>query len=113
MANFLDYINKKLEEDKVSLSLKKPELQENKIINIVEPPKLVIKKSKEVVSDINIAKNILEGVSDNIKPYHSNLGRLVKVNETISINNKGEEQTINDVMFSRSVSSDCKHAGLL
>jgi hypothetical protein len=96
MKNFLDYINDKINEDKVCLNLKK---DISKDINIKEQVK--IKKPKfEDNSAKNVAKNILEGMSEEITPYSSSL--LIQSDE-----NGGA------MSFNRNVSEDTKHASLL
>lgn len=107
MQSFMEYINKKLTEDKQILptvsNVPKKEVKKEIVKESVEAKP----KSKQIKSDVSIAKNILDGVSEEIRPYSSSL--FMKEGNTSSyINDAGQE-----VVFSKNISDDSKHAGLL
>lgn len=111
MESYLDYINKKLNEDKVVLStnkiIKKSVEKETKIFEEKIVPKPVITKTK---SDASIAKDILEGVSEEITKYTSKY--FVEADTTV---NKGTytDESGNTVIFNKNVSEDTKKASML
>ena len=101
MESYLDYIKKKLNEDRIVLSNKKQTITET-----IEPKKTSIQKK----SDVSIAKDILEGVPEEVKKYSSKY-----FTEANNANSQSifTDQSGNTVVFNKKVSNDTKKAAML
>ena len=104
METFLSYINKKLIEDKqilqsVSIAPKKEPIKES-----------VEVKPKIQPSSVSIAKDILEGVPEEVKKYSSKYFTEANNDNSQSI---FTDQSGNTVVFNKKVSNDTKKAAML
>ncbi len=104
VETFLSYINKKLIEDKrIFPSVSIPKKQT--ITETIEP-----KKTPQKKSDVSIAKDILEGVPEEVKKYSSKY-----FTEANNANSQSifTDQSGNTVVFNKKVSNDTKKAAML